>query len=381
MTHKVSSRPFRRQTPVAHNASLIIRAGPRAMAQLREHGLRAQDIDIIPGAAGGPKALGLSGLDVALFSQWLPQAPRVRHLVGSSIGAWRFASAMRKNPAAALHHFADVYSAQHYPRPITTRSITQYCQGMMRELFDDAADDILNHPQYRLSIIAVRGRGPLKRETRGTLASLAAAALANGVSRNNLRHFAARAVFYDARERLPIFQAGDEQNADNNFDRFHTDHIKLTKENLSPALLASGSIPLVLEGVTNIPGAPQGTYWDGGIIDYHIHWPYHRSKGLVLYPHFTDQIIPGWLDKSLPWRKAKDEWLDNLVLVSPSKDYLARLPHGKLPDRNDFRKFIDEPATRKHYWKTAIAESQRLGDEFLELVGRDDFVDRVKTFA
>jgi Patatin-like phospholipase len=377
MARKVSPFPFCRRIPVAKNASLIFRAGPRALAHIREHGLRAQDIDIIPGAAGGPKALGLHGLDVALFGEWLAQAPKVRHLLGSSIGAWRFASAMRKNPTDALRHFVQVYSAQHYSRPFTKRAITQYCRGMMRELFADAAEDILNHPYYRLSILVVRGRGMLARETSRTTAGFVAAALANSVSRHHLNRFVSRTVFHDARESLPIFDASNEKP----FDKFHTDHIVLTPENLSPALLASGSIPLVLEGVTHIPGAPPGTYWDGGIIDYHIHWPYQRTKGLVLYPHFTDKIIPGWLDKSLPWRKAKGEWLDNLVLVSPSKEYFARLPHGKLPDRNDFKKFIDDPAARKKYWKTAIAESQRLGDEFLECVNRNDFVDNVKVFG
>ena len=32
---------------------------------------------VIPGAAGGPKALGLTGLDIALFGEWLPSVPRV----------------------------------------------------------------------------------------------------------------------------------------------------------------------------------------------------------------------------------------------------------------------------------------------------------------
>ncbi len=360
---------------MANKPSLIIRAGPRAIAHIREHGLRAQDIDIIPGAAGGPKALGLHGLDAALFGQWLPQAPRVRHLVGASIGAWRFASAMRNNPRDALRHFAEVYSAQHYPRPITKQYVTQYCQGMMHELFDDAAEEILQHPHYRLNIIAVRGRGLLARETPCTAANFVAAAIANGVSRNFLNRFVARTVFHDSRDKLPVF------NQANSFDKFHTDHIALTPQNLSPALLASGSIPLVLEGVTHIPGAPSGTYWDGGIIDYHIHWPYYRAKALVLYPHFTDKIIPGWLDKSLPWRKAKGEWLDNVVLVSPSEEYLSSLPYGKLPDRNDFKKFIDDPDARMRYWKTAITESERLGEAFLRLADGKDIAALIKPLA
>jgi hypothetical protein len=347
---------------LAKNSSLIIRAGPRALAHIREHGLRAQDVEIIPGAAGGPKALGLQGLDIALFGEWLPRAPRVRHLLGASIGAWRFACAAQANPVEALRQFAKLYVAQHFPAPVNQAYVTQCCQEMVHELFDGMEEEILAHPHYRLSILAVRGRGVLARESRTMLAGLAAAAAANSVSRGQLKHFFSRTVFYDAREKLPMLQENQKI-----FDAFHIDHIGLSKQNLSAALLASGSIPMVLDGVTDIPGAPWGTYWDGGIIDYHIHWPYHRAQGLVLYPHFTDKIIPGWLDKSLPWRKAKGEWLDNVVLISPSAEYLARLPYGKLPDRRDFKKFIHDPETRMRYWRTSIAESERMGEEFLRM--------------
>ena len=36
----------------------------------------AADVGTLPGAAGGPKALGIQGLDLALFGEWLPAAPR-----------------------------------------------------------------------------------------------------------------------------------------------------------------------------------------------------------------------------------------------------------------------------------------------------------------
>jgi hypothetical protein len=124
--------------------------------------------------------------------------------------------------------------------------------------------------------------------------------------------------------------------------------------------------------VADIPQAPPGVYWDGGIIDYHLHLPYHQAKGLVLYPHFTDRIVPGWLDKGMPWRHARGEWLENVVLVSPSREYLAKLPHGKLPDRNDFRRFAGDDAGRMAYWRAAMSEGERLADAFLEFAERPD---------
>ena len=48
-----------------------------------------------------------------------------------------------------------------------------------------------------------------------------------------------------------------------------------------------------------------------------------------------DRIVPGWLDKGMPWRRARGEWLDNVILVAPSREYLSKLPHGKLPDRKE----------------------------------------------
>nr|GFD24155.1 hypothetical protein [Tanacetum cinerariifolium] len=58
------------------------------------------DVGIIPGAAGGPKALGIQGLDLALFGEWLPRFERERSLIGASIGSWRFASACLPDPRA-----------------------------------------------------------------------------------------------------------------------------------------------------------------------------------------------------------------------------------------------------------------------------------------
>ena len=82
--------------------------------------------------------------------------------------------------------------------------------------------------------------------------------------------------------------------------------------------------------------------------------------------------MPGWLDKSLPWRRATGPWLDNVVLVSPSREYLSRLPGGKLPDRGDFKRFVADPAARMAAWRTAIGESARLGEAFLDFAARPD---------
>jgi len=346
------------------DSMLTIRAGKRALARIRTHGLDPSDIEIVPGAAGGPKGVGISGLDRAIFGEWLPAAPGVRHLIGASIGAWRFAAACRADSVAALDEFARIYTEQTYPSRPTRRFVSDAFRTMLAGLFAGREEEVLSHPHYRLHILAVRGRWPLTRDSAFT--TPLGFGMANALGRRHLARFLERAIFHDSRQHPAFFRTGSR------FDAFNTHEIALGRGNLVEALLASASIPLVVQGVSDIPSAPSGTYWDGGIIDYHLHLPYHQSSGLVLYPHFMDRIVPGWLDKGLPWRHARGEWLDNVILVAPSRDYLAKLPHGKLPDRRDFRRFDRDDAGRMKYWRAAIAESERLGAAFLEFARRPD---------
>ena len=124
-----------------------------------------------------------------------------------------------------------------------------------------------------------------------------------------------------------------------------------------PAMLASCSIPFMLEGVAHIPGAQPGAHWDGGLVDYHVHWPYaSMNPGLVLYPHFQRQVVPGWLDKGLKWRHRATPWLSNMVLLCPNPEWVRTLPGGKLPDRTDFKGLA--PTERMKVWTEAVARAR-----------------------
>ena len=94
------------------------------------------------------------------------------------------------------------------------------------------------------------------------------------------------------------------------------------------------------------------------------------AQGIVLYPHFSPRVVPGWLDKAWRSRHRPTPALDNLVLLAPHPDWVASLPHAKLPDRGDFRSYGEDIAGRQRDWRRALAESQRLADEFAELVAR-----------
>ena len=132
---------------------------------------------------------------------------------------------------------------------------------------------------------------------------------------------------------------------------------------------------MVLEGVRDIPGAPPGVYRDGGITDYHFDVDLSKVDGLVLYPHFHQEVIPGWFDKRMKRRRTTGRDWPNVVFVSPSEQFVKSLPYGKIPDRTDFQKL---PAKERiEYWRKAIAAGQRMGDELREVIESGAIRERV----
>ena len=397
--------------------ALRIHAGPLARAHIERHGLQAADIGLVAGAAGGPKGLILGPLDRFVFGRWLPQATQPVHLLGASIGAWRMATAAMPDPAAAFARFERAYIEQHYePEPGRKMpSAARVSQGFRQALdafFAAEVEGILQHPRYRVPLVTTRGRHVLAREGRlRTPVGYLGLALSNAVSRRALNLWAERVVFSAPGAELPL-----------DLSDLNSRRVPLSPQNFHAALQASCSIPFVLQAVHDIPGAPRGAYWDGGITDYHLHWRYRSlaegaqragsgpagaasaAQGdprptatdaarhapadpiaaiarrmaaasdaarlmppgghLVLYPHFQRSLVPGWLDKALRRRHRPTPGLDNVIVLAPDADWVARLPRGKLPDRNDFAYHGQDTAARVRDWSRAVAEAERLADEF-----------------
>ena len=350
--------------------NLEIYAGPRARAHLREFGLRPQDVRVIPAAAGGPKGLVLNPLDRYIFGRWLPHSDQVVHLLGASIGAWRMACACLDDPEAALTQLAEDYVTQRYPhqpgRLPEAAVVTKIFSAKIDQRLGTRAAEALTNPRYRLHVFTSRGRHLLHRpgKLRTTLGYVSAY-VANAASRRALGGWLERVVFSDPRDALP-FPLAD----------FRSRSVSLEAQNLAPAILASCTIPFALQAVQDVPGAPPGTYWDGGITDYHLHLNYSSmSEGLVLYPHFQPRIVPGWLDKAWHKRHRASRHLDNLVVLSPHPGFVERLPNAKLPDRQDFRDLRDDDLGRERIWRVALAESTRLAEDFARVVERGGPID------
>jgi predicted acylesterase/phospholipase RssA len=151
--------------------------------------------------------------------------------------------------------------------------------------------------------------------------------------------------------------------------QFRGNYVQINEVNFKSAVLASGAIPLVIEGVRDIYGAPRGVYRDGGLIDYHLtHQFAAKENEIVLFFHHQERIIPGWLDKNIVRRAPDAETLSNVLMVLPSQSFIENLPGGKVPDRTDFVTFIDDQETRIKNWRKAVELSTPLGEDFLELV-------------
>ena len=134
--------------------ALRLYAGPKARQHIEQHGLRPQDVGVIPAAAGGPKGLILGPLDRFLFGDWLPQSTQPVHLVGASIGAWRMATACLNDPRAAFERLERDYIAQHYELPPgqkrpTASQVSERFADNLRLFYGGRVDETLRHPRYR----------------------------------------------------------------------------------------------------------------------------------------------------------------------------------------------------------------------------------------
>ncbi len=344
-------------------------AGARALAQVRANGLRAEDISWLAGASGGPKWFVLYGMDRYLAGEFFAARQQPLRLIGSSAGAWRMACHAHPEPLAALERLAQRYAGQTYSAHPDRHEISREA-GLMLDymLGPGGAQGIVSNPSRRLYVIADRARGLLRSDNRVALnTGLVLAAFGNLASRRALAGFFERHVFHPPQD-----------NPDRSWLRdLPTVWRHISEQNLRQVLMASGSIPQVMERV-RVPDVPGAIYRDGGITDYHLALPFNQLPGLVLYPHFYAGVVPGWFDRFAGWRRANPHHFDNVVLVAPSRAFVRSLPLGKIPDRNDFRRLPEQDRIR--YWQTVLQQSQRLGDALRRLVVHGDGVGDITLF-
>jgi len=347
--------------------NLVFRAGPEALDSIRRHGFAPERIGAIVGASGGAKWLVLSQLDRVILETVVPKLVGPVHLTSTSIGAWRFACYAQREPVAAIERFEEAYIHQSYSADPDIHEITSRSREILGVILGETGvREILDHPVFRSHIFAVRARHVAAIDQRFVLAGvLATAAALNVIDRRLLALFFERALFFDARDLPPAFD----------ITGFALQRIRIGPDNLEDAIVATGSIPMVLSGVRGIARAAPGVYRDGGVIDYHLDLPHVDDGRLALYPHFYERIVPGWFDKKWHWRQPRPEHVANTVLISPSPEFVSRLPNRKIPDRQDF--INHAPADRVRIWTAVVRECRALADELNDVIQKGTIESRL----
>lgn len=338
--------------------ALKLIAGKTARKRIEECGLGPEMLRLIVGASGGPKWLVLKGLDRFLCHNWLPAAPQIVDLVGSSIGAWRMTVYAHPNSGKIFDEFIEGYFKFRTDNVSGAADLTKASYEIIHNLYPQSETmRLIENANRNLNIVAVRGKGMAGSKGKATeVAGMVTAAMANRVSRAHLAKFFERVVFY----------TGDHIACPDVWRGFSKIDVPLLAETLADALMASGSIPFVSEPVIDIKGAGPGVYRDGGVIDYHFDIPWNYDDGIVLYPHFYDHIVPGWFDKKRPERRAAGSAWDQVLLLAPSAEFVQSLPGGRITERKDFTDFSDDERLAR--WKVVVNESERLADEFADLL-------------
>lgn len=354
---------------------LRYRAGPEAYQMIRGGGFDPRSISAFVGPASGPKWLVLAGIDRVIiekdlvFRQGDDGENRRPLLVGASAGAWRVMAMASSDPRGSHDAALAGYVGQVFPRGVSQAAVSGSYRRMLSLLFPpEEARHIVCHPSVDVGVLVARARGAAGSGWKYLqAAAMSGAAALNVLTAATMRMSFRRIMFHSS----PSSWRGS----------FEGDVLALTEDNLLPAALASGTVPMYMDPVRSIPGAGRGRFLDGGLTDYHLNQRFAcSSAGIVLFPHFQERIAPNWFDRYLPRRRPSPEATDNVLQLYPTDDFVSALPDGRIPTRDDFIEFVDDPELRIRRWREAAARSDALGEEFLDDVEHERIAGLVEPF-
>lgn len=344
---------------------LEIYAGDTALKTIQEKGFYPNLFTSFLGASGGPKWFTLYALDKYIFGEFFKNEQQALNIIGSSVGAFRTACFAQKNPVAAIERLAKNYHETTYSDKAKPEEVSTKAVEMMDAIFGATGEqEIVDNAYFKAHFIVAKCKGLVASENK-LLQGI-------GLAKSYLNNRISRPLLNSQYERF-IFQSSNSDLQLNDPDKISTTRLPFSTENIRNALLASGSIPMVMEGITQIKNSPKGMYRDGGIVDYHFDFEI-KNSGLTLYPHFSSTLKAGWFDKNLS-RKVRTKHYDSTVLVCPSAKFIAALPHQKIPDRNDF--VVMKREQRMEYWQQVMKDSKKLAEAFHQLYQTQD-INRIK---
>lgn len=338
-----------------------IYAGKTALERIKQEGFKQELFTTFIGASGGPKWFSLYSWDKYLFGEFFKNRSEKLDIIGSSAGAFRAACFAQNDPVAAIERLAKNYSETVYSKKADRQEISDKAIDLLDIMLgENGIDEILNNPVFKAHFFVAKANGFTASENK--------AIQGLGLLKSYVYNCKDRQKLKSQYERF-VFQAKESGLNFTDPDNIATQTVEFTEQNLKPALLASGSIPMVMAGIKDIPDCPKGMYRDGGIIDYHFDLKIN-TDGLALYPHFNSAPKAGWFDKNLK-RGIRPENYDNIVMLCPSPKFIATLPYQKIPDRTDFTEMEDQQ--RIGYWRDVFKATEMLADDLIEFIDKQDF--------
>jgi hypothetical protein len=251
----------------------------------------------------------------------------------------------------------EAYCGQRFVETDDPSSISESYRRLLRQVFSD--DDLahaLNHKGLEVAIVATRLRGTAGASS--VRRTLLVAAVLNTLSPRAPKVFFTRTLFHTS--------AGDPSGSPSLLQEFQGHRCSLTTANVRDVALASGTVPVYMAPVRDIVGAPDGSYVDGALCDYHWNQQLDARGGLAILFLHQRRIIPGWLDKHVPWRRVAGRAVSDVLLVYPDPEFVRSLPGGRVPSRDDFFAYVREPERRIAMWHDVVRRSGELGAKFLE---------------
>lgn len=337
--------------------------GTQAREALLQSDASPDSFRLMLAASGGPKWLGLVGIDRCLkrfLSQRTPEHPLP--LLGASSGSWRMAAMCCDQDGETYEQLIHEYIEQRFEGSPSPREVSEVCRRYIARLFTPArVKHALSNPNFQLNFTTALGPNEHPHQV-STLLRVLSSLVLNMFGRKHLARAYERATF-------SVLPHPTGSPLEGGWDDFPSHTVPLSEENFQRGLMASGSIPLVLEGESSIPHSPIGHHLDGGLIDYHFEV---EQIGPILYPHFDEDPIPGWMDRFPPYRRISRQARDQLCLLLPSQQTLDRFPTGTYPCRQDFQGYPND--ARIKLWRQTVEQSQALETELKLCLESGDLV-------
>lgn len=340
--------------------------GSEARRQLEASGCSPDAFRLLLAASGGPRWLGLVGIDRAL-TRFLrgrsPQAPRLP-LLGSSSGAWRVAAMCSDDDGTAYDELEEEYISQRYEGKPKPDFVSAHCRQYLTRIFTpERLEHAIHRSPFQMNFSTAIFRRERLSKAR-MIAAIAGLPFLNAVDRRWMGYLVQRGLFTAGHG--PDDSPLKGQPA---WDNYPTRTIPLDATNFVPGLLASGSIPFVLAGESAIPGAGRGHHVDGGLLDYHFEV---ETGGPVLYPHFSADPLPGWMDRFPPYRRLSRSARSHLCLILPSEEQLSHYPGNFYPGRVDFYQHSNDERIAR--WRATVKANGPLEKELAACLEAGDLL-------